>query len=159
MADPAPTVLTPAEYAASVGRELGTSGWQVLDQQRIDAFAAVTGDDQWIHTDVERAARSPFATTIAHGYLTLSLLPAMVREVYQVVGLRQAVNYGLERVRFPAPVQSGSRVRAHVRLVAVEVSGDQMRAELEATVEREGGDRPVCIARTVSLLYLAEEGA
>lgn len=152
-----PRILTPADYLASVGQVLGASDWTRLDQERIDAFANVTGDDQWIHVDRERAAESPYGTTIAHGYLTLSLLPRLVREVYRVEGVRQAVNYGIDRVRFPSPVPSGSRVRAVVRLVEVDRQGDRLRAVVEATVEREGATKPACVARTVSLLYLDEE--
>ncbi|GAA3663220.1 MaoC family dehydratase [Nocardioides ginsengisoli] len=149
-----PRVLAPDEYVASVGELLGRSGWQRIDQGRIDAFAAVTGDDQWIHVDRERAAGTELGTTIAHGYLTLSLLPSLVGEVYRVEGVRKAVNYGLDRVRFPAPVPAGSRVRAAVRLVAAERGGDRVRAVVETTVEREGDERPACVARSVSLLYL-----
>lgn len=149
-----PRVLSPDEYVASVGELLGRSGWTSVDQDRIDAFAAVTGDDQWIHVDRERAAGTEVGTTIAHGYLTLSLLPSLVREVYRVEGVRKAVNYGLDRVRFPAPVPSGSRVRAAVRLVAAEREGARVRAVVETTVEREGQERPACVARSVSLLYV-----
>jgi acyl dehydratase len=134
---------------ALVGQELGPTGWVAIEQERIDAFAAATGDHQWIHVDPDRAAAGPFGTTIAHGYLTLSLLPSFAYEVLPLAGARLTINYGLNRVRFPAPVPVGSRVRGSFRVVeASEVDGGH-QLTVEATVEREGGEKPVCVAEVV----------
>jgi acyl dehydratase len=143
-----------AELLSLVGQEIGMSDWIVVSQDRIDQFADATGDQQWIHVDVERCRiESPFGGTIAHGFLTLSLLPAMMDSAVTLVGVRMAVNYGLNKVRFPAPVPSGSRVRGSVRLqVAEEVSGG-IQVTWLVTMEREGGDKPVCIAETVARFY------
>jgi acyl dehydratase len=142
------------ELRKAAGSSLGYTGWMEIDQSRIDTFAEATGDHQWIHVDAERAAGGPFGTTIAHGYLTLSLLPALTAGMLRIEGARMGVNYGLNRVRFPAPVPSGSRVRALVELVEVtEISGGA-QVVATVTVEREGGDKPVCVAETVSRIYL-----
>jgi acyl dehydratase len=139
------------------GAEYGPSSWIEVGQDRIDAFAEATGDHQWIHVDPERAAAGPFGTTIGHGYLTLSLLPAMSYEVVprqegsQEGGM--AVNYGLNRVRFPAPVPSGSRVRGTFQVASVEEADWGFQATMTATVEREGGDKPVCVAELVFRYY------
>ncbi|RKN05357.1 MaoC family dehydratase [Streptomyces radicis] len=134
---------------AARGQQLGVSDWLDVDQRTIDLFAEATGDHQWIHTDPERAAAGPFGTTIAHGYLTLALLPVLVPRLMRVEGVRMAVNYGVNRVRFPAPLPSGSRVRATGRIDDVtEVTGG-VQLVLTATVEREGGTKPVCVAETV----------
>jgi acyl dehydratase len=126
--------------------------WLLVDQERIDGFARVTGDDQWIHVDPARAADGPFGTTVAHGWLTASLIPVLVRGIYRVEGVRSAVNYGSDRVRFPAPVPVDSRVRATVDLEDLQdVPGGVQLTNL-VTVEREGGDRPVCVARVLSRL-------
>ena len=133
----------------SEGLELGPSEWVEITQQRIDGFAASTGDNQWIHVDPRRAAAGPFGTTIAHGFLTLSLLPELWFELAGDAGYRLAVNYGVDRVRFPAPVPSGSRVRARFKVGEIsEVNGGE-QAVIEATVEREGGEKPVCVAQLV----------
>jgi acyl dehydratase len=133
-----------------VGIELGPSSWIEVTQERIDAFAAATGDAQWIHVDRERAAAGPFGTTIAHGFLTLSLCVPML---YQL--LRESdgmvVNYGVDRLRFPAPVPSGSRVRGRFRLSSLEPSRQGERAVIEARVECEGVEKPVCVAELVLL--------
>jgi acyl dehydratase len=131
------------------GRELGPTAWVEIDQARIDAFADATDDHQWIHVDPERAAAGPFATTIAHGYLTLALLPRFVSEVLSTDGYRLTVNYGLNRVRFPAPVPVGSRVRARFRVASVEDVPGGVQLVAEATVEREGHEKPVCVAEAV----------
>ncbi len=137
-----------------VGQELGTSEWVTIDQERVNRFAEVTGDHQWIHVDPERAVKGPFGTTIAHGYLTLSLLPALGATAYQIEGSRMTVNYGLDRVRFPAPVPVGSRVRAVFALKEYKPLPDNgVQLVVVATVEREGGERPVCVAETVSRRY------
>ena len=135
------------------GDEFGPSSWIDVGQERIDAFAAATGDDQWIHVDRERAAAGPFGGTIAHGYFTLSLLPVMSYEVVprQVGGM--AVNYGLNRVRFPAPVPSGSRVRGTFKVEGVDEADWGFQATMTATVEREGGDKPVCVAELLFRYY------
>ena len=140
------TELTP-------GAEFGPSSWIDVPQEKIDAFAEATGDRQWIHVEPERAAAGPFGTTIAHGYLTLALLPAMSYEVVprQVGGM--AVNYGLNKVRFPAPVPSGSRVRGTFRVEAVDEADWGFQATMTATVEREGGEKPVCVAELAFRYY------
>ena len=138
-----------------VGRELGVSSWVTVDQDRIDAFAACTGDHQWIHVDRERAAReSPFGTTIAHGLLTLSLLPMMNEEIGLVPeGVPQVLNYGSDKVRFLNPVRSGARVRARTELVsAVEKRLGQILLTARSTVEIEGEDTPALVAETLALL-------
>jgi len=143
-----------AELAACVGEEVAVSDWVEVSQQRIDAFAEATGDHQWIHVDPVRAAEGPFGTTIAHGYLTLSMLPMLMQGAIELRGVRMSVNYGLERVRFPAPVPAGSRIRARFRVAKVEEIGNGgLQIVTEATVEREGGDKPVCIAQTVARRY------
>jgi acyl dehydratase len=141
------------ELRAAVGTDAGTSDWLSVDQKRIDLFADATGDHQWIHVDTEKAAVGPFGSTIAHGYLTLSLLPALFAGLYAIPGTRMGVNYGLNKVRFPAPVPSGSRVRATAKLTSVEDVPGGVQITSQVTVEREGGDKPVCVAETVSRLY------
>lgn len=140
------------ELSALVGTRLGVGDWIEVDQQRIDAFAEVTGDGQWIHIDRVRASRGPFGTTVAHGYLSLSLIPALVATVYRVRGVVKAINYGLERVRFPAPLSSGSRVRATVDLIAIDLRQGGARLHTGVAVEREAGGRPVLVAEPITLL-------
>ncbi len=135
------------------GAEFGPSSWVDVTQERIDAFAGATGDRQWIHVDPQLAAAGPFGTTIAHGYLTLSLLPAMSDEVVPRQPGGMGINYGLNRVRFPAPVPSGSRVRATFLVDAVDEADWGYQATMTATVEREGGDKPVCVADLVFRYY------
>jgi acyl dehydratase len=143
-----------AALKAAAGEHLGHSSWRTVDQAQVDAFAEATGDRQWIHVDPPRAAAGPFGTTIAHGFLVLSLLPALVAEIYRVDGVRMGINYGLNRVRFPAPVPTGAPVRAGARLVSVEdVAGGGVQLVSEVTVEREGGGKPCCVAETVSRLH------
>jgi acyl dehydratase len=142
-----------AVTALEPGAEFGPSSWIDVPQSRIDAFAEATGDHQWIHVDPERAAAGPFGTTIGHGYLTLSLLPVMSYEVVPRQEGGMAVNYGLNRVRFPAPVPSGSRVRGTFSVVAVDEFDGGFQATMNATVEREGGDKPVCVAELVFRYY------
>jgi acyl dehydratase len=136
----------------NVGERFGPSSWVEISQDTIDAFAEATGDHQWIHVDAERAAAGPFGTTIAHGYFTLSLLPAASYEVIPPQS-GMAINYGLNRVRFPAPVPVGSRVRASFEAAAVEEAEWGTQATLTATVERDGGDKPVCVAEVVFRYY------
>jgi len=150
-----PRVFTSTdELSAAVGEELGTSDWLEIDQKRIDLFADATGDHQWIHVDPDRAKDGPFGTTIAHGYLTLSLLPALVPQVMRVEGMKMGVNYGANKVRFPSPVPVGSRVRGRAELQEVaDVGGGAVQVTAKVTVEREGGDKPVCVAETVSRYF------
>lgn len=153
------TYATLADLAAHVGQPLGTSEWVVVDQARIDAFAAATGDHQWIHVDPERAKAGPFGTTIAHGFLTLSLLPMLFDTGFAIADVKMGVNYGLNRVRFVSPVPAGSRLRAHFRLLAFEPlpvppgGGFGAQMTVEATIELEGAPKPACVAETVSRRY------
>jgi acyl dehydratase len=142
-------VKSAGDVHALVGQELGTSSWVEIGQSRIDAFADVTGDHQWIHTDRERAAAGPFGTTIAHGYLTLSLLIPLLEEVLVVQNRASSINYGLDKVRFPSPVPVGSRLRMSATLTeATDVaSGVQMKVDCVFSVE--GQERPVCVATAV----------
>ena len=139
-----------SDFRDLVGRELGPTSWLDVTQERIDAFAAATDDPQWIHVDPERAAAGPFGTTVAHGFLTLSLCVPMLYEVLPPGGAF-AVNYGTNRVRFPAPVPSGSCVRGRFRVLAVDEVAGGSRARLEATVECDGVEKPVCVAELVVL--------
>jgi acyl dehydratase len=144
------TFTSVAELDAAVSDELGVSDWVVLDQAVIDAFADVTGDRQWIHVDVERAASGPFGATIAHGYLTLSLLPRFRPDIFDIVNPRMSLNYGLNKVRFPAAVPAGARVRGRARLLAVEHRGpDTVDVVVEYTVEVDGSAKPACVAESV----------
>ena len=137
-----------------IGEEIAVSDWFEISQQRIDQFAAATGDSQWIHVDPARAAvDSPFKTTIAHGFLTLSLLSSLIRDAMTFSGLRMAINYGLNRVRFIAPVPSGARVRARITAAAVAETGDSVQVTWGVTVEREGGDKPCCVAEWIVRYY------
>jgi acyl dehydratase len=140
------------EFEKAVGTHLGYSDWHEVSQRNIDLFAEATGDHQWIHVDPDKAKNGPFGGTIAHGYLTLSMIPAMVWEVYTVEGLKMGVNYGSNKVRFPAPVPVGSRLRAGVELLELDRGPKGAQAVARVTVEREGGDKPVCIAETISVL-------
>ena len=139
-----------------IGEEIAVSDWFEISQARIDQFAAATGDSQWIHVDPARAAvESPYKTTIAHGFLTLSLLSSLIRDAMTFRGLRMAINYGLNRVRFIAPVPSGARVRARITPAAVAETGDSVQVTWGVTVEREGGDKPCCVAEWVVRYYAA----
>lgn len=143
-----------AELESMVGQTLATSDWLTIEQSRIDQFAQATGDHQWIHCDPQRAAEGPYGTTIAHGFLTLALLPALTSTAYRIGGGRMGINYGLNKVRFPAPVPVGSRVRATFVLKALEkLDNDGMQLTVTATIEREGGDKPVCVAETLARRY------
>jgi acyl dehydratase len=139
---------------ALVGTELGRSRWFEIGQDRIATFADATDDHQWIHIDPQRAAReSPFGGTVAHGFLTLSLLPSMLADVLVMIDAKLVVNYGLNKVRFPAPVPAGSRVRAAIVLAALEDEGASAQLTLDVTVEREGGTKPVCVAEFLVRRY------
>jgi len=131
--------------------ELGASDWRMITQQQVDLFADATDDHQWIHVDPGRAETGPFGTTIAHGYLTVSLASAFIAEILQVGGVRMAVNYGLNKVRFPAPVPVGARLRGHLRLTAAQTRGDMVEVVLTLTVEIDGSARPACVAEVVVL--------
>jgi acyl dehydratase len=137
----------------NTGDEYGPSSWIDVDQAKIDAFADATGDHQWIHVDPEKAAQGPFGQTIGHGYLTLSLLPVMSYEVVPRQDGGMAINYGLNKVRFPAPVPSGSRVRGTFRVVEIEQHDWGHQATMAATIERDGGDKPVCVAEQLVRVY------
>ena len=144
------TTTTLAELPSFVGQELGTSDWIEVTQERVNLFADATGDHQWIHVDVERANReSPFGGPIAHGYLTLSLLIPMWSQVLVVTDVAMAVNYGLNKVRFPAPVPSGSKLRLTATVADVEEITGGYQLTVSALIEREGGEKPVCIAEPV----------
>jgi acyl dehydratase len=138
------------EYA---GRELGVSDWHLVTQEAIDEFAKVTGDDQWIHLDVERASETPFGGTIAHGYYTLSLAPMFTYKLFSLEGFAFGVNYGLNRVRFPSPMPVGGKVRMRAKLAEVQEISGGAQLVTELTFEREGGDKPVCVAESLSRVY------
>ena len=143
------------EMRAKVGEEIGVSDWHEVTQEEIDQFAAVTGDDQWIHTDPERATQTPFGGTIAHGYYTLSLAPRFSYDLFKLDGIAFGLNYGLNKVRFPAPLPVGNRVRMRATLLSVEdvLGGVQMTTKL--TFEGEGALKPVCVAEHLMRLYSA----
>jgi acyl dehydratase len=143
-----------AELKALVGQEVAVSDWVQISQERINQFAEATGDYQWIHLDVERCKReSPFGAPIAHGYLTLSLLPMLMQNSLRMSDVRMGVNYGMNKVRFPAPVPVGSKVRARITVVSVEDIEGGAQVTWLVTVEREGGDKPVCVAESISRRY------
>ena len=142
------------ELGKAVGEHLGYSEWHTVTQDQINAFADATNDHQWIHIDPEAAAKGPFGTTIAHGFLTLSLIPMFAVQVSRVSGIRMGVNYGLNKVRFPAPVPVGSRLRAGVKVLTFEEIPGGAQAVNEVTIEREGGDKPCCVAESVVRYYV-----
>jgi acyl dehydratase len=140
-----------------IGREVAVSDWLEVSQERINQFADASGDHQWIHVDPARAAtESPFRTTIAHGFLTLSLLSTLLRDAVHFTGLRMAINYGLNRVRFMSPVPSGSRIRARLTLEAVEDIAGGFQATWLATIEREHSEKPACVAEWLVRYYLPQ---
>ncbi|MBB3292242.1 acyl dehydratase [Mitsuaria sp. BK045] len=141
------------DLAPLVGQEIGVSDWIAVDQPRIQAFADATEDQQWIHTDPARAAAGPFGTTIAHGFLTLSLLPRFYETAFRVMEVRMGINYGLDRVRFPAPVPVDSRLRGRFVLKRLELIEGGVQMMVEVTVEREAGGKPVCIAESLTRQY------
>ena len=150
-----PTVFqSPAELASAVGKHLGVSEWLEITQQRIDQFAEATGDHQWIHVDPKRASRGPFGRTIAHGYLTQSLVNYFLPQIVEVRGISMGINYGADRLRFPAPVPVGSRVRGSAELIGAEDTKDgAVQARIRVTVEIEGAARPGCVIDTISRYY------
>ena len=141
------------EIKSHVGKELGVSDWLPVTQEKIDRFAEVTGDDQWIHVDPERAKQSPFGGTIAHGYYTLSLAPRFSYDMFKLDGFAFGVNYGLNRVRFPAPMPTGGKVRMRATLKEVEDIPGGAQITTELSFEREGGDKPVCVAESLARVY------
>ena len=147
------TITGLTELKQAEGDDLGTSDWHEVTQEAIDAFADVTGDHQWIHVDRERAKQTPFGGTIAHGYYTLSLAPMFNEQIFGLQGFAFAVNYGLNKVRFPAPLPVGARVRMHAKLKALEEVPGGAQITLESTFERAGSDKPVCVAETLARVY------
>ena len=142
------------EFKAAVGEEIGKSDWHTIDQAQINAFADATGDHQWIHVDPERAKAGPFGAPIAHGFLTLSLLPRFFESALEIVESGMGVNYGLNRVRFMSPVPVGSRLRARMKLLSAEpIAGDGYQMTWETTVELEGATKPACVAESVVRRY------
>jgi acyl dehydratase len=141
-----------ADLEKAVGTHLGHSEWHTVDQDQIDAFAAATGDHQWIHVDPAKAAKGPFGSTVAHGFLTLSLLPILTWQVYKVEGVKMIVNYGADKLRFPSPVPVDSRVRAGVELNAVTPIALGYQVALKVTIDREGGDKPACVADMLAVV-------
>ncbi len=149
------TFKTLAEFRGQLGQEIGVSPWETISQAQINAFADATGDHQWIHIDQEKAAQfSPFKTTIAHGFLTLSLAPKLMAELYKVESVKMGVNYGANKVRFTAPVPAGRRVRMRMTLKEVEDQAPNgVRATAECVFELEGSDKPACVAELITLLF------
>jgi len=141
------------ELKTRVGDELGVSDWREVTQADIDKFAEVTGDDQWIHVDPDRAKDTPFGGTIAHGYYTLSLAPVFSYELFELTGVAMGINYGANKVRFPAPLPVGSRVRMRMSLQDVADIPGGAQLTMLLTFERDGGDKPVCVAETLSRVY------
>jgi acyl dehydratase len=147
-------IATLAELKALVGQEVAVSDWVEITQERVNQFAEATGDHQWIHLDVERCKReSPFGGPIAHGFLTLSLLPMLMQNSVRMTDVRMGVNYGLNKVRFPAPVPVGSKVRSRTTVLSVQDIEGGAQVTWQVTIEREGGDKPVCVAESISRRY------
>lgn len=144
------TFTSAADLISSVGQEIGVSDWHPIPQSQIDLFAQATGDDQWIHIDPERAADGPYGATIAHGYLTLSLLAPLMKSTYRIDGAKVAVNYGLNKVRFAAPVRVDSRVRVRVSLTSVQEIPNGVQSVWSAIIELEDSEKPACIAEPVT---------
>lgn len=144
------TFTSAADLLSSVGQEIGVSDWHEIPQSQIDLFAQATGDDQWIHIDPVRAAAGPYGATIAHGFLTLALLAPLMKTTYQIDGATMAVNYGLNKVRFAAPVRVNSRVRVRVSLTSVQELPNGVQSVWSAVIELEGSDKPACIAEPVT---------
>ncbi|AWD24815.1 MaoC family dehydratase [Micrococcus luteus] len=140
------------EFERAVGTHLGHSRWRTVTQEQVDLFADTTDDHQWIHVDPERAARGPFGSTVAHGFLTLALLPSMVREIYRVEGMAMVVNYGSDRVRFPHPTPVGARIRAGAELTRLDRGPQGALAMVTTTVEIEGVAKPACVSDSLFLL-------
>ncbi len=151
---PKKSFQTLAELAACVGQEVAVSDWLTITQQQVNLFAEATGDHQWIHVDPEKAAKGPFGGPIAHGFLTLSLIPSFFESSFEIVGSRMGVNYGLNKVRFTSPVPVGSRLRARMLLLAtLPIDNNGVQMTWEVTVEREGSAKPVCVAESLVRRY------
>lgn len=150
------TISGVRELTGLVGEHLGFGPWHVIDQRQIDRFADATYDHQWIHTDPDRARNGPFGTTIAHGFFTAALIPALVGQIYHVSGVRLGINYGLNRLRFPAPVPVGARIRAGVQIVSVENEGEHVRLTDLVTIEIDGAEKPACVAETITIFVMDE---
>ena len=152
------TTITPrtftgvADLKAAIGEDLGSGDWLEITQERIDAFAEATGDHQWIHVDAEKAAAGPFGTTIAHGYLTLSLLPLLAGSIFTVEGPKLVINYGANKVRFVTPVTVGSRIRSNAVITSVEETPKGVNMVVRNTIEIEGVEKPACVAENVRVL-------
>lgn len=146
-------IFTPEALLRAVGEQFGPTGWLLIDQPRIDAFADATDDHQWIHVDVERARGGPFGATVAHGYLTLSLFSAFLPQLFDVRDLAMSVNVGLNRVRFLSPVLEGTRLRASATLASASEKGGGVEILLSVTIEAEGQERPICLLEPVIRLY------
>jgi acyl dehydratase len=140
------------ELEQAVGEHLGHSDWHTVTQEKVDLFADATGDHQWIHVDPERAKAGPFGGTIAHGYMTLSLLPMLNQQIYRIDGLTMGINYGTNKVRFPSPVPVGARVRAGTEILEVNPNAQGAQAVVRTTIEVEGGEKPACVAESVVVL-------
>jgi acyl dehydratase len=141
-----------ADLEKAVGTHLGYSEWHTINQDQIDAFAAATGDHQWIHVDPAKAAEGPFGSTVAHGFLTLSLVPMLTWQVYTVEGVTMAVNYGADKLRFPSPVPVGSRVRAAVELTSVTPNKMGYQVATRVTIELDGSDKPACVVDMLAVV-------
>lgn len=148
------TIASLADLPALVGQDVATSDWITVTQEQVNLFAQATGDHQWIHVDVEKARAGPFGGPIAHGFLTLSLLPKFFESAIAIGGTRMGVNYGLNKVRFTAPVPVGSRLRARLTLLACEgIENDGVQMTWKVSIEREGSDKPVCVAESLGRRY------
>jgi acyl dehydratase len=142
------------QFQEAVGRTFGPTGWLTVEQARIDQFAEATGDHQWIHVDPERARSGPFGATVAHGYLSLSLVNYFLPDLVRGEGMKHGINYGCDRVRFPAALNVGTRVRGRAEILGVEdLGGGAVQVKIRVTIEAEGSDKPVCVADTLSRLY------
>ena len=141
------------ELKQLAGQELGSGDWHEVTQEQINQFADATGDHQWIHTDVERAKKGPFGGPIAHGYFTLSIIPVLLRDVMSVEGMRMGINYGLNKLRLPAPVPIGSKIRANVKCASVEEVSGGLQGTFDVTVEVDGQDKPGCAAQVIYRYY------
>ena len=150
-----PTVIALADLPRFAGEEIGTSQWLEMDQDRIDRFADATADYQWIHVDAERAASGPFGTTIAHGFLTLSLISSFTSEILKVEGIARTINYGANRLRFLTPVRPGDKIRSRLEILRVEDFKGGVKVENRSTVEIDGADRPACIVEGIAVHYPA----
>lgn len=145
---------SPQQAIAAVGQQLGTSDWMTIDQDRIDMFADATGDHQWIHVDVARARGGPFGSTVAHGYLTFSLINAFLPDLFRAEGMTMAINYGCDRLRFPAPVPVNSRVRASAQLIGADLlEGNAVHTTVRVVIELEGSAKPGCVADIAGRYY------